>query len=167
MHCLSDAYVKSCGKVNLMNNQLFRFEIYFQNKVREYYCQDEEEYNTWIKKINEATGNSCFTNKYEIVDNKMNSGKFGLIRQVVNRETKEVFCLKIMAKKSMSNKDLQELKTEVEIMKICQHPNIVKLDDIFEDQENKYLGKILLIYQLWSFVRKVIFLNIWKPRILS
>lgn len=143
MHCLTDAYVKSCGKVNILNNQLFRFEIYFQNKVREYYCQNEDEFNTWINKINETTGNSCVTSKYEIID-KLNSGKFGLIRQVMNKETKELCCLKIMNKKSMSNKDLQELKTEVEIMKICQHPNIVRLYDIFEDQENKYLGKHII-----------------------
>lgn len=143
MHCLTDAYVKSCGKMKIQNTELYRFEIYFQNKVREYYCQDEVEFEMWIKKINEATGNSCFTNKYDIID-KMNSGKFGLIRQVLNKETKELCCLKIMNKKSMSNKDLQELKTEVEIMKICQHPNIVRLIDIFEDQENKYLGKIFL-----------------------
>ncbi len=144
MHCLTDAYVKSCGKVTLVNTQLFRFEIYFQNKVREYYCQNEEEFNTWITKINEATGNTCVTQKYEIID-KINSGKFGLIRLVKNKETGETCCLKIMNKKSMNNNDLQELKTEVEIMKICQHPNIVKLYDIFEDQENKYLGKLLYL----------------------
>ena len=142
MHCLSDAYVKSCGKININDNTLFRFEIYFQNKIKEYYCQSEEEYQVWIKKLNEATNNSSISNKYETID-KMNSGKFGLIRQVKNKETQEICCLKIMNKKSMNNKDLQELKTEVEIMKICQHPNIVRLYDIFEDQENKYLGIIL------------------------
>lgn len=171
MHCLTDAYVKACGKVNLMNNQLFRFEIYFQNKVREYYCQNEDEYLLWIKKINDCTGNSSFTNKYEIIE-KMNSGKFGVIRQVINKETKEICILKIMNKKTMNNKDLQELKTEVEIMKICQHPNIVRLYDVFEDQENKYLGMFnfnhyfeFLFLQQWNFVNKEIYLSSLKIKI--
>lgn len=143
MHSLTDSYVKPCGKITLMGASLFRFEIYFQNKVREYYVQNEDEYNVWVQKINQATGFSSITEKYEIVD-KVNSGKFGVIKQVINKETKEKCCLKIMNKKSMSNKDLQELKTEVEIMKICQHPNLVKLFDIFENQENKYLGKVII-----------------------
>ena len=143
MHSLTDSYVKPCGKVNMMGNSLYRFEIYFQNKVREYYVQNEDEYKVWIEKLNKATGYSSISAKYEIVD-KLSSGKFGIIKQVINKETKEVSCLKIMNKKTMTNKDLQELKTEVEIMKICQHPNIVKLYDIFENQDCKYLGKKLL-----------------------
>lgn len=140
MHSLTDSYVKACGKVSMMGTYLFRFEIYFQNKVREYYVQNEEEYKNWIEKLNNATGYSSISAKYEIVD-KLSSGKFGVIKQVINKETKEISCLKIMNKKTMSNKDLQELKTEVEIMKICQHPNIVRLYDIFENQDCKYLGK--------------------------
>lgn len=138
MHSLADSYVKPCGKVTLMGSQLFRFEIYFQNKVREYYVQNEEEYEIWIEKINKATGNSCIAQKYDIID-KVGSGKFGVIKQVINRTTKEICCLKVMNKKSMTSKDLQELRTEVEIMKVCQHPNIVRLCDIFENQDSKFL----------------------------
>ena len=143
MHSLADSYVKACGKVNMMGAQLFRLEIYFQNKVREYYCAVEEEYLTWIEKINKATGHLSITQKYDILDN-VGSGKFGVIKQVVNKESKTKCCLKVMNKKSMTSKDLQELKTEVEIMKVCQHPNIVRLYDIFENQESKFLGKTLL-----------------------
>ena len=39
----------------------------------------------------------------------------------------------------MNSKESQELKTEVEIMKICQHPNIVKLYDIYENHDNKFI----------------------------
>jgi serine/threonine protein kinase len=139
MHCLIDAYVKDCERVEFKNILLYRFEIYFQNKVREYYCQDEAEFKQWIKMINIATGYASLDSKYEIIE-KMSSGKFGLIRRVKNIETGEINCLKIINKKSISNKDLQELKTETEIMKICQHPNLVRLDNLYEDQENKYVG---------------------------
>ena len=47
-------------------------------------------------------------------------------------------------KKKLTSNELLEVKTEVEIMKICQHKNIVRLLDINEDDENKYLGKINL-----------------------
>lgn len=143
MHSLTDCYVKPCGKVNLMGNQLYRFEIFFQNKVREYYVQAEDEYITWMDKINKAIGHTNLASKYEIAENLKNSGKYGIIKQVKNKTTNEVCCLKVMNKKTMTSKDLHELKTEVEIMKVCQHPNIIKLYDIYENQENKYLGKII------------------------
>lgn len=141
MHSLADSYVKACGKVSIIGSQLFRLEIYFQNKVREYYCANEDEYQSWIDKINKATGNSSIFQKYEILE-MVGKGKFGVIKQVINKETKLKCCLKVMNKKSMTSKDLQELKTEVEIMKVCQHPNIVRLYDIFENQESQFLGKL-------------------------
>ena len=138
MHSLVDSYIKPCGKVTMFGNSLYRFEIFFQNKVREYYVQDEKNYNLWIEKLLLATGNVNITNKYDINEN-IGSGKFGIIKQVINKETKEICCLKVMNKKAMKGSDLQELKTEVEIMKICQHPNLVRLYDIYENQENTYL----------------------------
>jgi serine/threonine protein kinase len=154
MHCLIDAYVKDCERVEFKNILLYRFEIYFQNKVREYYCQDEAEFKQWIKMINMATGNASLGSKYEIIE-KISSGKFGLIRRVKNIETGEISCLKIINKKSISNKDLQELKTETEIMKICQHPNLVRLDNLYEDQENKYVGKLLLFFYIYFLHIKI------------
>ncbi len=138
MHSLTDSYVKPCGKVSILGSTLYRFEIFFQNKVREYYCQNEDEYIVWVDKLSKATGNISMSLKYQIFDN-MNSGKFGLIKQVMNKETKELCCLKVMNKKKMTSKDLQELKTEVEIMKICQHPNIVRLYDVYETEESTSL----------------------------
>ena len=32
----------------------------------------------------------------------------------------------------MSNQDLELLKSEIEILKICQHPNIIRLYDVFD-----------------------------------
>ena len=31
------------------------------------------------------------------------------------------------------------LKREIEVLKICQHPNIIKLEDIFENQDYLYI----------------------------
>lgn len=141
MHSLTDAYIKEYGKVNILKNTLYRFEIYFNQKVKEYYCINEEDYIMWIKMLKKVTGSFNLFEKYEIVD-KLTSGKFGIIRLLSNKETKENVVLKMINKKKLNSVELLEVKTEVEIMKICQHKNIVRLLDINEDDENKYLGKI-------------------------
>ena len=80
MHSLIDTYIKEHGKVNILKNTLYRFEIYFNQKVKEYYCITEEEYINWIKMLKKVTGTFNLFEKYEIVD-KLTSGKFGIIRQ--------------------------------------------------------------------------------------
>jgi serine/threonine protein kinase len=44
-----------------------------------------------------------------------------------------------MSKKEMNNEDLELVKTEIEILKVCQHPNIIKLYDIFENVDYIYI----------------------------
>lgn len=39
----------------------------------------------------------------------------------------------------MTNKDLELQKREIEILKICQHPNIIRLLDIFENETTLFL----------------------------
>ena len=48
--------------------------------------------------------------------------------------------IKIMNKIDMSMQDLSLVKTEIEILKICQQPNIIRLYDVFENIEFIYIS---------------------------
>lgn len=37
--------------------------------------------------------------------------------------------------------ELELQKREIEVLKICQHPNIIRLIDVFENPENIYISK--------------------------
>ena len=47
--------------------------------------------------------------------------------------------IKIMAKKNMDKSDLELAKVEIDILKIGQHPNIIKLYDIYENENYIYI----------------------------
>ena len=47
-----------------------------------------------------------------------------------------------MNKKDMSIQDLDLVKTEIEILKICQHPNIIRIYDVFENIDFIYISKL-------------------------
>jgi serine/threonine protein kinase len=49
-----------------------------------------------------------------------------------------------MNKKEMSMHDLELVKTEIEILKICQQPNIIQLYDVFENIDYIYIGNKFL-----------------------
>lgn len=61
----------------------------------------------------------------------------------VHLGTKTKTAIKIINKKDMKSKDKELIQTEIEILKICQHPNIIRLYDIFENLEYIFIGKII------------------------
>lgn len=48
-----------------------------------------------------------------------------------------------MNKKDMSIQDLELVKTEIDILKISQHPNIIRLFDVFENVDFIYISKFI------------------------
>jgi len=48
-----------------------------------------------------------------------------------------------MKKNDMQADDIEMARTEIEIMKICQHPNIIQLYDVFENIDYIYISKFL------------------------
>ena len=98
-----------------------------------------------IKKgINKKTGKQVaikIMSKKDIyeVKQKLGNGKFGLVKLGINKQTNQKVAIKIMSKKQMNTSDLELVRTEIEILKICQHPNIIKLYDIFENENYYYI----------------------------
>ena len=86
----------------------------------------------------------------------MGNGKFGLVRLGIHKATGRKVAIKIMSKKDMNNQDLELVKTEIEILKICQHPYIIRLYDIFENADFIYISKnsfsFSFIFQPFSFI---------------
>ncbi|XP_077402506.1 uncharacterized protein LOC144036080 [Vanacampus margaritifer] len=65
---------------------------------------------------------------------QVGQGSFGRVHKGMKKFTGQVVALKFMPKMGRSNKELQSLKKEIEIMSNLQHPNIVKLFDSFETE---------------------------------
>lgn len=63
--------------------------------------------------------------------------------------------IKVMKKAIMTQQDVELVKQEVEILKICQHPNLCKLLDVFENTEHIYIVMELLEGgDLFSYLEK-------------
>lgn len=52
--------------------------------------------------------------------------------------------IKIIKKAIIQPKNLELLKQEIEILKICQHPNLIRMFDVFENSEHIYIVMELL-----------------------
>ena len=76
-------------------------------------------------------GKGLFPFKYEKVQ-ELGSGGFAKVYRVKNILTNEVFACKELPVKKI--KDKEKFKNEINIMSKCDHPNIIKLVEIYEDK---------------------------------
>ena len=138
MHNLNGLFLQKEKSVEYEGDTYYSFSVTYPSKTRVYYCKDEKEYNDWVEKLKIATG---YTNLLEIYDvkNKLGSGKFGLVKLGINKKTGQKVAIKIMKKSTMDSSDLELVRTEIEILKICQHPNIIRLYNVFENVDYLYI----------------------------
>eukprot|EP00439_Symbiodinium_sp_Y106_P036990 s4334_g4.t1 len=85
--------------------------------------------------IIENTGK--ITDYYQMDKKKLGEGSYGSVTKATNISTKAIRAVKTISKSQMKN--LERFKQEIAIMKMMDHPNIIKLFESFEDHRNIYL----------------------------
>lgn len=134
MHNLSGCFVKENGEKKIGDERMYSFAIQFSSKTRNYYCYDKNSAMKWTKNLKDSIGYNSFFDFYEMLDD-IGEGKFGLVKLGVHKNTKERVAIKIIKKESMNSSDVELVKSEIDIMKLCRHPNVVRLLDHFENAE--------------------------------
>lgn len=93
-------------------------------------------------KINSSNFKNINTNPikeiYKIT-RKIGSGAYGEVRKCYLRDTGELRAVKIIKKKALEKTERERLRNESEILKQMDHPNIIKLFEIFEDKKYYYI----------------------------
>jgi hypothetical protein len=83
--------------------------------------------------------NCSFTEKYEMDKEQVKSNRNIGIYKCVNKETGMVRAVKVMGKNKMDEVEMLRKKYEIDILKRLTHPNILEINEIFEDKHGIYL----------------------------
>ena len=154
MHNLSGVYIKDEGVITINNKKLYCFNIIFPTKERKYYLQDESEYIKWVTSIRKVVDYSNIGEIYEI-KGTLGKGKYGHVKLGIHKESGRQVAIKIINKTYVEGTDLEQIKSEIDILKIAKHPNIIKLYDVFENEKYIY---IIMEYcpggDLFSYIEK-------------
>ena len=85
-----------------------------------------------------------FQQKYRMVQGApIGQGAFGQVRKATLRANKELRAVKIIDKLSMSAEERVRLMYEIDILKNLNHPNILRLYEVYESKD-----KINLVTEL-------------------
>ena len=139
MYSLTGCYIKD-EKPEQIQKNLFMYPllISFGSSKLVLYAVKPEEQKSWTQSLKKAIGYSDLTDFYEL-GQTLGTGKFGSVKRARCKETGTTVAVKIIKKSKLSFEDLALAKREIEIMRVCQHPNIVGLLDTFENSEYIYI----------------------------
>ena len=70
------------------------------------------------------------------IKSTIGKGSFATVKMARHRETNNEVAVKVFSKKRMTDTDLEDLQNEKEVLMSVDHPNIVKLIEVFEDERH-------------------------------
>ncbi len=73
------------------------------------------------------------------VGKKLGAGNFSVVKQARDTVEERDVAVKIMSKKKLTKEDKEAIKDEVAILKNLQHPNIIDLYGMFEDDQSYFV----------------------------
>jgi len=134
MHNLSGCFVKENGEKKIEGEIHYSFSVIFSNKTRRYFTKNKDEMQLWMSSVKQAIGYQSFFDFYD-VQTDLGEGKFGMVKLGIHKNSGEKVAIKIIKKDSMTVSDMELVRSEIDIMKLCKHPNVVRLLDHFENSE--------------------------------
>ncbi|CAN0017009.1 unnamed protein product, partial [Heterosigma akashiwo] len=69
---------------------------------------------------------------YEIFKEEIGTGNYGVVRRCRHKASGKEYAIKSITKSKLNR--IRDIRSEIEILLTVDHPNIVKLYDVFEDQ---------------------------------
>ena len=86
----------------------------------------------------ESTETSHYRNIKETykIENTLGKGSFAHVKKAKFRATGERFAVKVYSKRKINDDDRDSLMNEINILKKLDHPGIVRLYDVFEDERH-------------------------------
>ena len=142
MHNLSGCFVQECNEQKIIEGtEYYSFEIYCNNKskTRKYYTDNEASCKEFVEKIKKAIGYVKFSDLYEMKE-VIGKGKFGVVNLGIHKKTGQQVAIKILNKANIKTLEDKELvRIEIGILKLCHHPNIVRLLDHLENNDYIYI----------------------------
>lgn len=139
MNNLSGVFFKEGKIVTICDNCYYCFSLEFKLKNKVYFVDNECEYNSWCFAFKSVTRFKSYMDKYEESKRILGKGKFGIVKLGLNSINKEIIAIKIINKNHLNNEHLMFVKTEIDALKICYHPNIIRLREVCENQKLLYL----------------------------
>ncbi|CAG9329411.1 unnamed protein product [Blepharisma stoltei] len=121
------------------DKERFGFSVGHRGCSRDFYVENEEKLNEWLDVLLPTCIMTDFSNDFSIVK-EIGSGSFGVVYLALSNNDSKPYAVKAINKNNFSTtSSLNSVADEIKIMRMLDHPNIVKLHYVYEDSSLIYL----------------------------
>ena len=138
VHNLCDVFIKEGTPYNYNGKTLYCFSIIYPEKERKYFTEDKTDHQNWVKFLRKATDYEDLYKSYEMKD-IIGQGRYGTIRVGYHKIKKRFVAIKIINKKSISKTDMENIRNQIDILKMATDEFVLKLLDIIENESYLYI----------------------------
>jgi len=115
-----------------------QFELRNFNFTYIFEAGSEVERDDWVNRIQAETRYRWFDDYYETGE-LLGSGGYGQVLKAKDRSTGKACAVKIISKEAMDSKGEVRIRREIDILRVINHDNLLKLYDTFETNDRIYL----------------------------
>lgn len=138
-----DTSIKPEGVISLEESQISIsneydncFEISIPTKRYHFRTTSKDDITIWIDKL-KCASLLTIESYYEIMET-LGQGTFAKVKRGIEKTSGKEFAIKIINKDVLAE-NRESIKTEITILKMVSHPNIIKLHNVFETKKQIYL----------------------------
>lgn len=114
-----------------------QIEIKMPHRVEGFILDNREEYQKWYDALSSASSKSI--KDYYAFIKVLGEGHFGRVLLAKDRRTREKFAVKVIKRNQSEVRNAILIQRELEILRLVNHKNIVRLYDLFDTADKLYL----------------------------
>jgi len=111
-------------------------EIRNLTTTRTYFLKETEERDKWVEALARATkNNDVIADYYQLSEFELGRGKFAVVYQAQRKKDQKEVAVKVICKKDLSEESREFIRTEIAILKMVHHENLVTMVDMFDEKD--------------------------------
>lgn len=112
--------------------------VYEDFKPMSFWTNTKQERDQWLMRLQTAAKARKIDEFYELKE-RIGSGKFSDVYSTAERITDLKWAVKVIDKKRLNSDEKELMRSEIAIMKLLNHPNVVEMKEFFEDKHKMYV----------------------------
>ena len=113
------------------------------HKSRFLYAASSSQRQQWMEAIRYHANVHSIEDYYDIRE-ELGVGRFSSVRIGVSKQSGKQYAIKIIDKSDIDEREREALRTEVAVLKLLNHPNIIKAKNVFETRKQMYIVMSLI-----------------------
>jgi serine/threonine protein kinase len=133
-------HVSAFQVVSHLRETKFGFRISGSGRTEDFYVKLEEELEIWLRHLSLISISSGVHDDYALHE-QIGSGTFSIVHRATDLNTGKKRAIKKISKTGYMDNPcgLECVKEEIEIMRSLNHPNLVKLYEVYEEESAIYI----------------------------